>query len=123
LVCINKTRGDGVLTAILAKLGSCSHRYDLEFCFECVCVEIHIFDGINLLVGNHYFSPDTKPEVITDYFAIVKTLWTLTILTLFYRETSMLLVLTGRAGHQYLNATIILNSKGMLYTVLHVFLA
>jgi hypothetical protein len=27
---INKARGGGVLTAITATMGSCSHRYDLE---------------------------------------------------------------------------------------------
>jgi hypothetical protein len=30
--------------------------------------EIPTADGINILIGNHYFPPDTKPEVITDYF-------------------------------------------------------
>jgi hypothetical protein len=48
--------------------GSCNRRYDLELCSECVWVEIPTADGITVLIGNHYFSPDTKPEVITDYF-------------------------------------------------------
>jgi hypothetical protein len=65
---INKAHGGGVSTAILARLGSCSCRYDLELCSACVWVEIPTADGINILVGNHYFSPDTKPEVITGYF-------------------------------------------------------
>jgi hypothetical protein len=65
---INKARGGGVSTAITASLGSCSHRYDLELCSECVWVKIPTADGINMLIGNHYFSPDTKPEVITGYF-------------------------------------------------------
>jgi hypothetical protein len=64
----NKARGGGVLTAIATSLGSSSRRYDLESCSECVWVEVPTDDGINLLVGNHYFSPDTKPEVITHYF-------------------------------------------------------
>ncbi|PNF21153.1 hypothetical protein B7P43_G05118, partial [Cryptotermes secundus] len=64
----NKVRGGGVLTAITASLGSCSHRYDLELCSECVWVEVPTVDGINMLIGNHYFNPDTKPEVITAYF-------------------------------------------------------
>jgi hypothetical protein len=27
-----------------------------------------------LLIGNHYFSPDTKPEVITDYFRLLENM-------------------------------------------------
>jgi hypothetical protein len=56
------------LTAITASLCSCSRRYDLELCSECIWVEIPTADGISILIGNHYFPPDTKPEVITDYF-------------------------------------------------------
>jgi hypothetical protein len=33
-----------------------------------VWVEIPTANDISLLIGNHYYSPDTKPEVITDYF-------------------------------------------------------
>jgi exonuclease III len=54
---INKARGGGVVTAITASLGSCNRRYDLELCSECVWVEIPTADGINTLIGNHYFSP------------------------------------------------------------------
>jgi exonuclease III len=64
----NKARGGGLLTAITASLGSCSRRYDLELCSECVRVEIPTADDINMLSGNHYFSSDTKPEVIIGYF-------------------------------------------------------
>jgi hypothetical protein len=56
------------LTAITASLGSCSRRYDLELCSACVWVEIPTAEGISILIGIHYFPPDTKPEVITDYF-------------------------------------------------------
>ncbi|PNF15466.1 hypothetical protein B7P43_G17549 [Cryptotermes secundus] len=65
---INKVRGGGALTAITASLGSCRRRYDLELCSECVWVEVPSADGINMLIGNHYFSPYTKLEVITAYF-------------------------------------------------------
>jgi hypothetical protein len=65
---INKARGGGVFTVITASLGSCSRRYDLELCSECVWDEIPTSDGISILTGNHYFPPDNKPEVITDYF-------------------------------------------------------
>jgi hypothetical protein len=49
-------------------LGSCSRRQDLELYSECAGVEIPTVDSIDALVGNDYFSPDTKQEVITDYF-------------------------------------------------------
>jgi hypothetical protein len=68
----NKARGSGVLTAVPTSLGSGMHRYtyDLLNCFECasVWVEFLAVDGINMFSGNHYFSPDTKVEVITDNF-------------------------------------------------------
>jgi exonuclease III len=62
---IYKARSGGVLTAITASLGSCSRRYGLELCSECVWIQIPTADGISMLIGNHYFSPDTKPKVIT----------------------------------------------------------
>jgi hypothetical protein len=64
----SKDRGGGVLTAIPNSLGSSRSRYDLEHCSECVWVEISVIDSHNLLIGNHYFSPDILPGVITDYF-------------------------------------------------------
>jgi hypothetical protein len=64
---INKAHGGGILTAITASLGSCSCRYDLDLCSEYVWVEIPTADCISILIGNHYFPPDTKPEVIIDY--------------------------------------------------------
>jgi hypothetical protein len=48
----NKTRVGGVLTAIGTSLGSCSSK--------CVWVEIPTADGINVLIGYHYFKPETK---------------------------------------------------------------
>jgi hypothetical protein len=57
--------------------------YDLELYSECVWVEILTVAGITMLIGNHYFSLDTKLEVIT-IFAFLKTFWTLTIFMLFY---------------------------------------
>jgi hypothetical protein len=47
---------------------------------ECVWVEIPTADGISMLIGNHYFSPDTKLEVIAELFNILKTPWTQIIL-------------------------------------------
>jgi hypothetical protein len=48
------------------------HRKDLEFCEECVWVEIPTLDGFNLLIGNHYFSPDCKPENTARYFRFLE---------------------------------------------------
>jgi hypothetical protein len=67
-LCTNETRGGGLLIALSPRVRSCKHRCDLESCDECVWVEIPTYDGPNLLIGNHYFPPDTKPEVITNYF-------------------------------------------------------
>lgn len=64
----NKTRGGGVLTALSSKIRSFKRRCDLESYNECVWVEIPTLDNQNLLIGNHYFPPDTKPEVIANYF-------------------------------------------------------
>jgi hypothetical protein len=33
-----------------------------------VWVEIPTADGISMVIDNHYFSPDTKPEVMINYF-------------------------------------------------------
>jgi hypothetical protein len=65
---IGLTNDGRVLTAITTNLGSCRCRYELELCSEWVWVEIPTVGGINLLIGNHYFTPGTKLEVITDYF-------------------------------------------------------
>jgi hypothetical protein len=72
-VCTNKSRGGGVLIALSPRVRSCKRRCDLESLEECVWVEIPTNDGLNLLIGNHYFSPDTKPEVITNYFRFLET--------------------------------------------------
>jgi hypothetical protein len=58
-VYINKDRGGSVLTAITASLVSCSRRYGLELCSECVWVEVPTVDGISMFIDNHYFPPDT----------------------------------------------------------------
>jgi hypothetical protein len=65
-----KTRGGGVLTVLSSKIRTCKRRHDLEFYDECVWVEIPTLDNFNLLIVNHYFPPDTKPEIITNYFAL-----------------------------------------------------
>jgi hypothetical protein len=37
-----------------------------------VWVEIPTFDGLNLLIENHYFPPNTKPEIIANYFHVLE---------------------------------------------------
>lgn len=40
---------------------------------DCVIVQLHrTLDGLNLLNGNLYFRPDTKPEMTTNYFRFVE---------------------------------------------------
>jgi hypothetical protein len=57
-----------VLTELSSSIRSFKRRYDLESYDECVWVEIPTLDSLHLLIGNHYFPTDTKPEVITNYF-------------------------------------------------------
>jgi hypothetical protein len=59
-----------VLIALSPRVRSCKRRCDLESFNECVWVEIPTYDGLNLLIGNHYFPPDTKPEVFLITFAL-----------------------------------------------------
>jgi hypothetical protein len=54
--------------ALSSRIRSLERRYDLESYDECVWIEISTLDTINLLIGNHYFSPDAKPEVLNNYF-------------------------------------------------------
>jgi hypothetical protein len=67
---VNKTRGVGALIALSPRVRSHKRRYDLEFCDECVWVEIPTFDGLNLLIGHHYFLPtlNLKSLLITFVF-------------------------------------------------------
>jgi hypothetical protein len=68
----NKTRGSGAVIALRCKVRSYKRNYDLESCDECVWVEIPTSDGLNLLIGNHYFPPDAKPENIAKYFRFLE---------------------------------------------------
>jgi hypothetical protein len=67
-----KARGGGALIAFTANLVSCRRRYDLEHCSECVWVEFPATIGPNLLIGNHYFPPDVRPQAIADYFHLLE---------------------------------------------------
>jgi hypothetical protein len=44
----------------------------LQFYEECVWVELSAFDGENLLIGNHYFPPDTSPNAIRNNFSFLE---------------------------------------------------
>jgi exonuclease III len=52
---VNKTRGGGVPIVLSSRVRSYKRRHDLEYCDECVWIEIPTLDGLNLLIGNHYF--------------------------------------------------------------------
>jgi hypothetical protein len=69
---VNTTRGGEVLIALSSRVRSYKRRYDLEFYDECVWVEIPTLDSLNLLIGNHYFPPDTKPGNIVSYFRFLE---------------------------------------------------
>jgi hypothetical protein len=71
---VNKTRGGGVLIALSSRVRPYKRRYDLEFYDECVWVEIPTLDRLNLLIGNHYFPLDTKPENIVSYFRFLENI-------------------------------------------------
>jgi hypothetical protein len=65
---IKKRRG-GVLIAISPTFNACKRRDDLQFFDECVWVAFPTYNGPNLLIGNNYFSPDVKPDIICEYFS------------------------------------------------------
>jgi hypothetical protein len=69
---VKKTRGGGVLIALSFGGRSFKRKNDLELCEECAWVEFPTLDGFNLLIGNHYFSPDAKPERIVSYFRFLE---------------------------------------------------
>jgi hypothetical protein len=47
------TSGGGIHIALSSRVRSYKRRYDLEYCDECVWVEIPL-DGFNFFIGNHY---------------------------------------------------------------------
>jgi hypothetical protein len=64
-----KKRGGGVIMAVSPKFNACKRRHDFHFFDECVWVEFSTHNGPNLLIGNHYFSPDLQPFIICEYFS------------------------------------------------------
>jgi hypothetical protein len=70
-----KSRGGGALIAISDNVSGVVRRADLELVKECVWVEIATtMDGINLLIGNHYFAPDTAVDTIKQYFCSLENM-------------------------------------------------
>jgi hypothetical protein len=58
-----------VLIAVSPKFNACKRRQDLQFFDECVWVEFPTYKGPNSLIGNNYFSPDVKADIICEYFS------------------------------------------------------
>jgi hypothetical protein len=90
-----------VLIAVNSRFRSFKQRFDLPFYEGCVWVELPAFDGENLLIGNHYFPPDTSPNKILNYFSFLEN----KLGTKNYRVILMgiliLLGLIGNAGCPY----------------------
>jgi hypothetical protein len=55
--------GGGALTEISDTVMGVKRQSELEFCEECVWIELPMSDGFRLLNGNHYFSPGTKVDI------------------------------------------------------------
>jgi hypothetical protein len=64
--CHNKLRGTGDLIAVSEAVFGAKRRSDFEYTriLRSVWVEITVTDGHNLLIGNHYFAPDMKDDII-----------------------------------------------------------
>ena len=72
--CSDKLRGGGVLIAISNTVFGVKRRPDLELFPESVWVEISLSDGRNLIIGNHYFAPDIKVDIINNYFNFLENI-------------------------------------------------
>jgi hypothetical protein len=66
--CHTKLRGGGALIAVSEADFGVKCRSDLEYFKKCVWVEITVTGGRRLLIGNHYFAPDVKVDIIKNYF-------------------------------------------------------
>jgi hypothetical protein len=63
--------GGGALIAISETVMGVKRQSDLEFCEQCVWVELPVSDGFSLLIGNNYSSPDTKADISNNYFTFL----------------------------------------------------
>jgi hypothetical protein len=55
--------------AVSPKFNARACRQNLQFFDECVWVEFPTHNHPNLLIGNHYFSPDLTPDITCEYFS------------------------------------------------------
>jgi hypothetical protein len=113
-VSVNKIRGGGVLSALFSRVCSYKRRFNLESCDECVWLEISTSDGLNLLIGNHYFPLDVIPENITNYFRSLEN-------NLDTHNFRLIMVSTGKVYLCWI-PIIGLNLREMRSTTPHVFL-
>jgi hypothetical protein len=76
-------------------------RYDLQLYPKCARFEISTFNRLDLFIDDHKFSPDTKAEVITDYFRFLQKYARHCHFSCYLiRETSVSFVLTWSAVYQ-----------------------
>jgi hypothetical protein len=61
------TTGGGVVIAVSNLLQSVMQIHDLEATKERVWIEMPVSDNFNLLLGNHYFVPDSNFTDIDNY--------------------------------------------------------
>jgi hypothetical protein len=69
----SKSRGGGVLITACPRVRACKRRHDLQFYEKWLWVEIPTHDD-RLLICNHYFPPDTKPDITTYFYSLEKNL-------------------------------------------------
>jgi hypothetical protein len=69
--CDTKLHVGGALIAVFEAIFGIKLRSDFEYFQECVWVEITVTDGCNLLIGDHYFSPDIMVDVIKNYIVFL----------------------------------------------------
>jgi hypothetical protein len=70
--CHTKSHGKEALIAVSETVFDAKRRYDLEYFQEYIWVEFSVIDGHNLPVGNHYFAPDIKVDIIKNYLKFLE---------------------------------------------------
>ncbi|KAL1446877.1 hypothetical protein WDU94_003620 [Cyamophila willieti] len=70
---VNDVRGGGTLVAV-KKTFKVHRRFDLDFNnIECTWVEIALEGNSTLIVGNHYFQPSIRTELLRNYVDFLET--------------------------------------------------
>jgi hypothetical protein len=70
-----KSKGGGVLTAVLSKACTFKCRYELQFYHECIWVKISTQSSHSLLNGNDYLPPPPTPIPNRILFLNIFVLW------------------------------------------------